>query len=667
MKTFRNLFSEEIDQLQRQGCASSSWDDVWVAAGFDPLRVKNVTFSGVNYLGRFSGEIDFPGGVKKKTGIYNALLHNCRTGDEVFISNIRNYVANYDIGDRVVIENSDLLAVEGETAFGNGTMVDVLDELGGRQLMIYDRLSAHLAYIMAFYRHRDQLQEVMERLIRDYSARVRSNRGYIGAETRIASCSQLINVRIGEGAVITGASRLREGSINSNRHAPVIIGPGVVADHFIISSGAEVSDSAVLSNCFVGQGCILTRHYSATHSLFFSNCQGISGEACSVFAGPFTVTHHKSTLLIAGMFSFLNAGSGSNQSNHMYKLGPIHHGIVERGSKTTSDSYLLWPAKIGPFTLVMGRHHKNSDTANMPFSYLVENNDESWLVPGINLRSVGTIRDALKWPRRDKRKDPDLLDCINFNLLSPYTIQRMIKGRKILRQLQQIAGKTTETYTWETTFISRSSLERGITLYGMAITKFLGNSVISRIEKMKPASWTQLKACLEPQSAVGCGDWIDLAGLIAPKSEIARLTGRLEAGGVGSLAEVEQFFRELHARYYELEWCWAARLLEEELEKPLAALTPDDLTGLIRHWQESVIGLDRMLYEDAKKEFTLNAMTGFGIDGDGQTKEQDFLKVRGTFEKNTFVTEILEHIRRKGDLGDRIIHLLEELQKTEKE
>ena len=106
----------------------------------------------------------------------------------------------------------------------------------------------------------------------------------------------------------------------------------------------------------------------------------------------------------------MNAGSGSNQSNHMYKLGPIHQGIMERGSKTTSDSYLLWPARIGPFTLVVGRHYKNLDTSSLPFSYLIESNDDSILVPGINLRSVGTIRDAQKWPLSDGRKDPVKID-----------------------------------------------------------------------------------------------------------------------------------------------------------------------------------------------------------------------------------------------------------------
>jgi hypothetical protein len=128
--------------------------------------------------------------------------------------------------------------------------------------------------------------------------------------------------------------------------------------------------------------------------LFFSNCQGENGEACALFAGPYTVTHHKSTLLIAGMFSFMNAGSGSNQSNHMYKLGPIHQGIVERGAKTTSDSYVLWPAKVGPYSLILGRHYKHSDTSNLPSSYLIENDNTTYIAPGVNLRSVGTIRDA---------------------------------------------------------------------------------------------------------------------------------------------------------------------------------------------------------------------------------------------------------------------------------
>ena len=205
-------------------------------------------------------------------------------------------------------------------------------------------------------------------LVSKYVESSKSTFGVIGKNVEILDAMHIVNVKIGDSAKIKGASRLRNGSIVSCEEAPVNIGMNVIADDFIVESGSSITDGVTLTRCFVGQACVLGHGYSASDSLFFSNCQGENGEACALFAGPYTVTHHKSTLLIAGMFSFMNAGSGSNQSNHMYKLGPIHQGIFERGAKTTSDSYVLYPAKIGAFSLVMGRHVNNPDTSNLPFS-----------------------------------------------------------------------------------------------------------------------------------------------------------------------------------------------------------------------------------------------------------------------------------------------------------
>jgi len=571
-------------------------------------------------------------------------------------------MANYKIGNNVVIENTELLSVENRSSFGNGIRVNVLDETGGRQIPIYNRLSSHTAYILTFYRHRSELVTKLENMINDYAAKIISETGVIGDYSRIINSKQIIDTAVGDHAWISGVSRLKNGSVNSTKEAPVVLGDNVVADNFIISSGSEITDSVVLSDCFVGQGCILSKHYSAVHSLFFANCQGFNGEACSIFAGPYTVTHHKSTLLIAGMFSFLNAGSGSNQSNHMYKLGPIHHGVVERGSKTTSDSYLLWPSRIGAFTLVMGRHYKNSDTTDMPFSYFIEYKDESWLAPGINLRSIGTIRDAMKWPRRDIRKGNDFLDQINYNLLSPYTIKRMLNGQKILKDLKKISGVFTETYTWETTYIKKNALERGIQLYEMALHKFLGNSVVSRLNRCTDLeTFEDLKKSLTPKNSIGTGEWSDLAGLIAPKSEIEKLLSDVENKKIKSMRKMAETVKQIHQNYYEYEWDWALDLYEKKYHKKLSQVTKKDFIELIHIWIESVVGLDKMLYEDARKEFTLSSMTGFGIDGDHEVKKQDFEKVRGTFEKNKFVREILDHIRRKTELGHKTIAMLEQL------
>ena len=59
-----------------------------------------------------------------------------------------------------------------------------------------------------------------------------------------------------------------------------------------------------------------------------------------------------------------------------------------------------------------------------------------------------------------------------------------------------------------------------------------------------------------------------------------------------------------------------------------------------------------------KKEFDLNSKTGFGVDGNEEQKHQDFESVRGNFESNPFVLEVLNHIKLKTKLGDDLIEKL---------
>lgn len=657
MSAYRQLTEKEIATLTVYGCTAESWEKVKVAEEFSASFVTNVHFSGEIELGTFNKVFELAGGLKKHSGLNNCCLHNCTVGNDVFIDKIDNYIANYKIDDNSYIENVNLILVDGVTAFGNGVKVPVMNEGGGREIPIFDWLSAPLAYILTLYRHRPKLIQNLQQLIDEYANSQKSNKGYIAKNVRIVNCGTIKNVKIGNYAVIEGASLLENGTVNSNQSAPVAIGSGVKCNDFILSSGVSVTDSTLISRCFIGQGCIMGKHYSALDSLFFSNCQGMHGEATAIFAGPYTVSHHKSTLLIAGMFSFLNAGSGSNQSNHMYKLGPIHQGICERGSKTTSDSYLLWPAKIGAFTLVMGRHYKHSDTSDLPFSYLIENATDSYLVPGVNLRSVGTIRDAQKWPKRDNRKDSRKLDPINFNLLSPYTIQKMIKGVEILRNIQQTSGETTGIYTYQNCNIKNSSLKKGIEFYNIAINKFLGNSLISRLKDNSYSNIEEIIAKLQPDTDKGSGEWIDLSGLIAPKNVIDTLLCEIE-DNKHNLDQIQHEFEDMHKNYYQYEWTWALSKLLIHWNKKLTEVSYDDIFSMIELWKESVVKLDKLIYSDAKKEFDLNSKTGFGVDGNEEQKHQDFESVRGNFESNPFVLEVLNHIKIKTNLGDDLIEKL---------
>ena len=616
-------------------CSATDWDQIEVDPDFTADNIRYVRFSGNIRLGSFRKVFELPGGMRKHSGIYYATLHNVTVGDDCCIENVKNYIANYNIGRGTFIENVDIILADGQSSFGNGVEVSALNETGGREVIIYDSLSAQAAYIMAMYRHRPEMIARLKSMVKSYVASVTSSVGHIGEDVIIADSGYIKNVRIGDCCQIEGASRLKNGSINSNRKAPVHIGVGVVGDDFIISSGSSVEDGVTFSRCFIGQACHLGRNYSATDSLFFSNCRGENGEACSIFAGPYTVTHHKSTLLIAGMFSFMNAGSGSNQSNHMYKLGPVHHGVLERGAKTASDSYILWPARVGPFSLVMGRHVSHQDTSDLPFSYLIEQQSTTYIMPGANLKSVGTIRDAKKWPMRDARKDLERLDCVNCNLLSPYTIQKMLNGVAILEKLKHNFGELAETYDYQGGRIKRSSLEKGLQYYGYAIDKFLGNSLITRIMNSDFFSVRQLRRALTPDKEYGDGKWTDLAGMIVPEKAVEDVLAAIENGRITDVKMLGRLFADLHSNYYNYEWKWACHMIQEYYGLSLESVTVEKLSELIIRWRSSVIALDNLIYEDARKEFTLAGLSGFDDD--------------------PFVKSVREHIADKTDLADKAL------------
>lgn len=635
MTAYRKLKASEISLLKSQMCSATDWDLIEVASDFTAENIRYVRFSGNIRLGSFRKVFDLPGGMKKHSGIYYATLHDVTVGDDCCIENVKNYIANYNIGKGTFIENVDIILTDCQSSFGNGVEVSVLNETGGQEVIIYDSLSAQTACIMAMYRHRPEMISRLKSMIKTYVASVTSSVGHIGEDVVIADAGYIKNVRIGDCCKVEGASRLKNGSINGNRRAPVHIGVGVVGDDFIISSGSSVEDGVTFSRCFIGQACHLGRNYSATDSLFFSNCRGENGEACSIFAGPFTVTHHKSTLLIAGMFSFMNAGSGSNQSNHMYKLGPIHQGILERGAKTASDSYILWPARIGAFSLVMGRHVSHQDTSDLPFSYLIEQLSTTYIMPGANLKSVGTIRDAKKWPMRDGRKDPERLDCVNCNLLSPYTIQKMLNGVNILKELRRVSGEMSETYAYQSGRIKRSSLEKGLQYYGYAIDKFLGNSLITRIMNSDFFSVGQLRHALVPDTEYGDGDWIDLSGMIAPKKAVDDVLDAIETGQITDVKVLGKLFADLHSNYYNYEWKWAYNVIQEYYGVSLESVTVEKLSELIVRWRASVIALDNLIYEDARKEFVLAGLSDF--------------------EADPFVKSVKEHIADKTHLADKAL------------
>ena len=639
---YRKISKEEISVLEKQNCRADNWSLIEVSDSFDTRNIHQVIFMGTCRLGNFNCRIASVDSGEVNCGLNNTLITNCILEDKVLISNVAK-LANYHVESDVIIENSGALSVSGETHFGNGLEVAVLNEGGGRELPIFDRLSSQLAYLIVTHRHDQQLIQILKESISNYTGTWKSTMGRIKKGSRISNSNTIQNVWIGNDVTIDGIRLLKEGTISGEEGIRTFVGSGVIAKGFIIQSGSSVDSGALLEKTFVGQGVMIGRQFSAENSVFFANSEGFHTEAVSVFAGPYTVTHHKSTLLIAGMFSFFNAGSGTNQSNHMYKLGPLHQGIVERGSKTGSFSYLLWPSKVGPFSVVMGKHGGNFDVSDLPFSYLTVENDTSFLTPAMNLITVGTRRDSTKWPNRDRRKGKRKLDLIHFELFSPFLVGKVLKGIDILSELYANTPKEQETVGYNGVRIKRLMLKSCRKYYEMALHIFLGDQVIRKLEILEgPITLESIKKLIQSKNNTEISDWVDMAGLVTSVFSLEELLAGIKKGGTPELSEIETGFGRLFERYNSGTWEFALKILSERFSISHETVTLKNIEELITRWKDNSIRMNNLIMLDTKKEFDNNSRIGFGLGGDQSVRDADFEQVRGSYDDNSFAKGLLE-------------------------
>ena len=511
-------------------------------------------------------------------------------GDNCLIENIGNYINNYTIGNDCYISNICTLETTEGATYGQGNLISVLNEVGDGNLILFNDLNSQFAAFMVKHFNNKPLKDAIRRLINEKIQRTLPDRGTIYDNVKIVNTKEITNTVICESCEINGAARLSDCSIMSNPNNSVYIGTGVICENSIISDGCSIINSVKMENCFVGEACKISNGFTAEASVFFANSYMSNGEACAAFCGPFTASHHKSSLLIGGMFSFYNAGSATNFSNHAYKMGPMHYGVLERGTKTASGAYLLMPATIGTFSVCFGKLMYHPDTRDLPFSYLIAYGDTMYLSPGRNLTTVGLYRDIRKWPKRDMRPREGRKSIVNFDWLSPFSVGEIVRGKKILENLRAASGENVSSYNYHEYVINASSLAKGIKYYDIALRIYMG-AVLKR------------HALEEPTTEVGIGYWNDLSGLLLPDTEEKRLINDIETGNIESIEEVLERFDEINRNYSEYRWAWTYRLicdyygLETITEKDAEKVREDYITAR-RAWITEI-------RKDAEKEYAL--------------------------------------------------------------
>jgi hypothetical protein len=658
-KSYKPITEQQIQILQNFNCTADDWSKVLVSDDFDTSCIKSTQFFGQVKLANLSGTIKTLHGLQKPCGIYNAALSDCSVAENTRIADIAVHIANYDIAQNVCIENIATMQTNPGATFGNGIEVEVLNEAGGREVTIFDQLSVQFAYMMCLHRYRPELIEKLKAIAAQYVDSVRSDRGKVAAGAQISSAGQIIDVNIGPFAVLNGPSSLVNGTILSAKDAPTTVGFDVKARDFIIAESSSVTDAAILAKTFVGQGCQIGKQFSAENSLFFANSEAFHGEACSVFAGPYTVTHHKSSLLIAGLFSFYNAGSGTNQSNHMYKLGPCHEGKLLRGTKTGSFSYMMWPCLTGPFSVVLGKHTGTFDTADFPFSHHEARPDgKCAMVPGLHLTTVGTVRDGQKWPNRDRRKGSLKRDIISFDVFSPYAVGKMLSAAANLKSIYESTEKSVEEVSIGGAIIRRPILRTAQKYYRTGIEMYLLEKVIEKTELALQNNDSFANAFKLDQNAVYSAEWLDIGGHLMPQKRLDDLETDIQNGKITSPEALYDRLSEIHNDYPIDEWAWVKNNYEKYFDCDLSNASKEHITDAAQKFLKVKSKFLNLVIADAEKEFGQLSRTGFGQDGTDADIQNDFDQVRGLCEQNKFVKEMKQNVQK---LQQRIENLLKQI------
>ena len=590
MTTYRPLTDDEIITLEEHGCTAEDWTYVNVADDFTPSHIKDVRFCGTVNLGVFEKNVEVGQDFYMHSGVRNATLRNVTIGDNSLVENIGNYISNYVIGEECCIRNVCTIEITAEATFGEGNTISVLNEAGSGNVVLFRGLTSNLAALMVSRPEDKELSATLKAMAKDYVNSRHTDAGTIGDYVRIINTTEITNTNIADNCEVNGACRLSDCTLAAEADDSVYIGSGVICENSIIADGSSVLNSAKLFNCYVGEACQITNGFTAESSLFFANTYMANGEACAAFCGPFSASHHKSTLLIGCMTSFYNAGSGTNFSNHAYKMGPIHYGTLSRGVKTASGSHIVHPAKIGPFSVCMGKIQNHPDTTALPFSYVIGEGRETHIVPGRNIATVGLYRDINKWPRRDVRIKGSRKSIINYEWLSPLTVNEVVKGHQLLANMRQNAGQKTAFCTADGNALTVNALEKGMKLYAMAVEMYVGE-MLARHEDSTPAA------------ASGTGEWCDLGGLLIPAEEEERLVEKIRYGMIDGIGSVIRMFEAYNDRYGDYQWAFTLNLMKGWLGKD--ELTEDDFEYFRGRGMAAHEAWLNMIREDAEKEYSL--------------------------------------------------------------
>ena len=298
-KKTRNLRPEEIAQLSAQRNRASAWGDIRVVEDFSPDNIFDTLFRGTCILGSFRGkEMDLDAGIPFPSGIYHSVICNSEIGNDCLIFRA-GIIANSLIQDNAIVYECGSLVCTGQSNFGNGNLISIGIETGGREIAAYAELTIEVASAVALSRYNSEQLNMYDEFVKQYSEQCHIPFCVIEPGAVIRNTSRVENCFLGQSGHINGATLVENSTILSNPDEPVEISHGAFVRNAIVQWGCEVTSMGILDSSVMTEHSHLERHGKITSSIIGPNTGIAEGEVTACLLGPFVGFHHQALLIAA--------------------------------------------------------------------------------------------------------------------------------------------------------------------------------------------------------------------------------------------------------------------------------------------------------------------------------------------------------------------------------
>lgn len=584
---FRKLTKIEIKLLKENRNTSDNWENITVKDGFNPKLIQNSTFMGTIQIGTFTNNILKNETLELPEGIYNSMISSSKIGDNCAIHNA-GYISAYDIGNSVLIFNSDEITASPNAIFGNGFLkkdgsrnwISVINESGSRKILPFHSIETGDCHIWAKFRgDKDLMSKLI--LFTDSLQETEKNNpiAAIGNNSVIRSCRIIRDTKIGSYCQIFGISHLENITINSSKEIPTVIGEDTDLRNGIIGFGAEVRHGARAIDFITANHTTLKYGANFFNSYLGENSTVSCCEVNSTLLLPFHEQHHNNSFLIASLLNGQsNIGAGSTiGSNHNSRSadGEISAG---RGFWTALSSSTKHNCSFASFTILAKNDFLHEMKVPTPFSLISLDHHTSYLqiMPAywFMYNMYALTRNSGKFKKRDRRIDQSIF--IETDYLAPDTVEEIFKGIEFLEKWAAMLSKDGRNPGIDLrekgkAILTQEKLDPDILEIDPGVLEYSTNPVkiIKPVKAYKAYKdmliYYSVKVLCEYadkmnlkfedlkkifQNAKRC-NWINIGGQLIPEDDVNRLIRDIKENNIPSWNDVHLRYRNISNDYPE--------------------------------------------------------------------------------------------------------------------